>query len=147
MPRWVLDYVLLHELAHLLHAGHGPEFWAELDAYPRTARARGFLEGYAYARRTGPRGRGGDDGRGRERRRAGRVDADEVDVDVPTTRRSTTEFSDDAVRRGESDGPQPRRHAQRVRRQGSASGSSPRISASARSTSAASSTAVARRAA
>ncbi|WP_426592889.1 SprT-like domain-containing protein [Cellulomonas sp. McL0617] len=48
MPRWVLDYVLLHELAHLLHAGHGPEFWAELDAYPRTARARGFLEGYAY---------------------------------------------------------------------------------------------------
>ncbi|AEI11501.1 protein of unknown function DUF45 [Cellulomonas gilvus ATCC 13127] len=48
MPRWVLDYVLLHELTHLLHAGHGPEFWAELDAYPRTARARGFLEGYAY---------------------------------------------------------------------------------------------------
>jgi predicted metal-dependent hydrolase len=48
MPRWVLDYVLLHELAHLLHAGHGPDFWAELDAYPRTGRARGFLEGYAY---------------------------------------------------------------------------------------------------
>ena len=48
MPRWVLDYVLLHELTHLLHAGHGPEFWAELDAYPRTTRARGFLEGYAY---------------------------------------------------------------------------------------------------
>jgi len=48
MPSWVLDYVLLHELAHLLHAGHGPEFWAELDAYPRTARARGFLEGYSY---------------------------------------------------------------------------------------------------
>ncbi|WP_337251889.1 M48 family metallopeptidase [Cellulomonas fimi] len=49
MPRWVVDYVLLHELAHLLHAGHGPEFWAELDAYPRTQRARGFLEGVAYA--------------------------------------------------------------------------------------------------
>ena len=53
MPRWVLDYVLLHELAHLLHAGHGPEFWAELDAYPRTLRARGFLEGYAYAAERG----------------------------------------------------------------------------------------------
>lgn len=53
MPRWVLDYVLLHELAHLLHAGHGPEFWAELDTYPRTARARGFLEGYAYAAERG----------------------------------------------------------------------------------------------
>lgn len=49
MPRWVVDYVLLHELAHLLHAGHGPDFWAELDAYPRTQRARGFLEGVAYA--------------------------------------------------------------------------------------------------
>ncbi|NUU18280.1 M48 family metallopeptidase [Cellulomonas humilata] len=53
MPRWVLDYVLLHELAHLLHAGHGPEFWAELDTYPRTLRARGFLEGYAYAAERG----------------------------------------------------------------------------------------------
>ncbi len=49
MPAWVLDYVLLHELAHLLHAGHGPEFWAELESYPRTARARGFLEGVALA--------------------------------------------------------------------------------------------------
>ncbi|MDO8122680.1 DUF45 domain-containing protein [Isoptericola sp. b490] len=49
VPRWVLDYVLLHELTHLLHAGHGPEFWAELEAYPRTDRARGFLEGFAHA--------------------------------------------------------------------------------------------------
>ncbi|MHA3948304.1 M48 metallopeptidase family protein [Cellulomonas bogoriensis] len=49
MPRWVLDYVLLHELAHLLHAGHGPEFWALVGRYPRTERARGFLEGVAHA--------------------------------------------------------------------------------------------------
>ncbi len=49
MPRWVLDYVLLHELAHLLQGGHGPEFWALVDAYPRTERARGFLEGFAFA--------------------------------------------------------------------------------------------------
>jgi predicted metal-dependent hydrolase len=48
MPSWVLDYVLLHELAHLLHAGHGPEFWRLLDAYPRTERARGFLEGASF---------------------------------------------------------------------------------------------------
>lgn len=52
MPSWVTDYVLLHELTHLLHAGHGPDFWAELEAYPRTERARGFLEGYAFAERT-----------------------------------------------------------------------------------------------
>lgn len=50
MPSWVLDYVLLHELAHLLHAGHGPGFWKLLEAYPRTDRARGFLEGFSYAR-------------------------------------------------------------------------------------------------
>ncbi|GGC14753.1 M48 metallopeptidase family protein [Cellulomonas carbonis] len=49
MPRWVLDYVLVHELAHLIHSGHGPEFWAAVGAYPRTERARGFLEGWAFA--------------------------------------------------------------------------------------------------
>jgi predicted metal-dependent hydrolase len=48
MPSWVLDYVLLHELAHLLHAGHGPAFWKLLDRYPRTERARGFLEGVSF---------------------------------------------------------------------------------------------------
>ncbi|GEK17021.1 hypothetical protein CPE01_07540 [Cellulomonas persica] len=53
MPRWVLDYVLLHELVHLLHSGHGPEFWRELEAYPRTQRARGFLEGYSYLEERG----------------------------------------------------------------------------------------------
>ncbi len=49
LPTWVLDYVLLHELAHLLHAGHGPQFWALLDPFERTERARGFLEGVSYA--------------------------------------------------------------------------------------------------
>ncbi|MCU1432813.1 MAG: family peptidase [Actinotalea sp.] len=50
MPTWVVDYVLLHELAHLLRAGHGPEFWALLDAYPLTEKAKGYLEGYSFAR-------------------------------------------------------------------------------------------------
>jgi predicted metal-dependent hydrolase len=45
MPEYVIDYVLLHELAHLLVPGHGPRFWKLLDSYPRTERARGFLEG------------------------------------------------------------------------------------------------------
>lgn len=49
MPTWVLDYVLLHELAHLLCAGHGPAFWALLGGYPHLDRARGFLEGVAHA--------------------------------------------------------------------------------------------------
>ena len=47
-PKWVLDYVLLHELSHILVLGHGPEFWALLETYPKTERARGFLEGYAF---------------------------------------------------------------------------------------------------
>ena len=56
MPRWVVDYVLVHELVHLLHAGHGPGFWALVGAYPHTERARGFLDGYASARRGGTAG-------------------------------------------------------------------------------------------
>ncbi len=48
MPSWVQDYVLLHELAHLLHPGHGPGFWSLLESYPRTERAKGFLEGVSF---------------------------------------------------------------------------------------------------
>ncbi|MDI3389237.1 M48 family metallopeptidase [Streptomyces sp. B-S-A8] len=51
MPEYVVDYVLLHELAHLLVPGHGPRFWRLLDAYPRTERARGYLEGVVAAER------------------------------------------------------------------------------------------------
>ena len=50
MPVWVLDYVMLHELAHLLQPGHGRDFWALLESYPRTERARGYLEGVARGR-------------------------------------------------------------------------------------------------
>jgi predicted metal-dependent hydrolase len=49
MPSYVLDYVILHELAHLLAPGHGPQFWSLLASYPRTERARGYLEGVAAA--------------------------------------------------------------------------------------------------
>lgn len=49
VPPWVLDYVLLHELTHLLVPGHGPDFWAHLESYPRTERARGYLEGFSAA--------------------------------------------------------------------------------------------------
>jgi len=52
LPEYVVDYVLLHELAHLLVPNHGPEFWALLKAYSRTERARGYLEG--YSRSDGP---------------------------------------------------------------------------------------------
>jgi hypothetical protein len=49
MPSWVIDYVLVHELAHLIEAGHTPEFWTWVDRYPKAERAKGFLEGVAAA--------------------------------------------------------------------------------------------------
>ena len=39
----MLDYVLVHEMAHLLHAGHGPEFWTAVGVYPKAERAIGYL--------------------------------------------------------------------------------------------------------
>ncbi len=42
-PRWVVDYVIVHELAHLVEADHGAAFWALVDRYPKTERARGYL--------------------------------------------------------------------------------------------------------
>ena len=49
MPGFVVDYVLLHELAHLLAPGHGPDFWALLAGYPKLERARGYLDGFSTA--------------------------------------------------------------------------------------------------
>jgi predicted metal-dependent hydrolase len=55
MPSWVIDYVLVHELAHLIEAGHTPAFWAWVDRYPKAERAKGFLDGVACATQLGLR--------------------------------------------------------------------------------------------
>ncbi|TDC90402.1 M48 family peptidase [Saccharopolyspora aridisoli] len=49
VPGWVLDYVLVHELAHLLVPGHGADFWKWVERYPKTQRAIGYLEGVVAA--------------------------------------------------------------------------------------------------
>ncbi len=51
LPSYVIDYVLLHELTHLLIQGHGEEFWTWVHRYDRSERARGFLDGVAAATR------------------------------------------------------------------------------------------------
>jgi predicted metal-dependent hydrolase len=49
MPDWVIDYVLLHELAHLVVPSHNVNFWTLVARYPKTERARGYLEGVSAA--------------------------------------------------------------------------------------------------
>jgi predicted metal-dependent hydrolase len=66
MPPYVVDYVVLHELAHLLVHGHGPEFWAWVNRYPLTERARGFLDGVSASAQFDP-------GDGPEHDRSGQI--------------------------------------------------------------------------
>lgn len=54
MPGWVIDYVLVHELAHLLEARHDASFWAWVDRYPKARKAQGYLLGWSEASRITP---------------------------------------------------------------------------------------------
>ncbi len=48
-PSWVVDHVLIHELCHLVHPDHSPQFRALAMAHPRAEEAEGFLAGWSWA--------------------------------------------------------------------------------------------------
>ncbi len=43
MPEWVLDWVIIHELAHLVVPNHGPRFHEIVNQYNLGERAEGYL--------------------------------------------------------------------------------------------------------
>lgn len=43
MPKWVRDYVLIHEMAHLIEPNHSKAFWDLLSRYQFCERAKGYL--------------------------------------------------------------------------------------------------------
>ncbi|UDY24607.1 M48 family metallopeptidase [Nocardioides sp. Kera G14] len=49
MPSWVIDYVLIHELAHLFEPNHNARFWGWVDRFPQAERAKGYLLGWSAA--------------------------------------------------------------------------------------------------
>ena len=48
LPLWVTDYIIIHELAHLIAPNHSKEFWKLVFRYEKSLKAKGFLEGWEF---------------------------------------------------------------------------------------------------
>jgi hypothetical protein len=67
VPEWVLDGVIVHELTHLLEAGHTPRFHELADRYPRQAEAHVYLDGFGHGLTTAGVPLSGPDGGAEDR--------------------------------------------------------------------------------
>jgi len=54
LPGFVLDYLLVHELAHLEVPDHSARFWELVSSYALAERARGYLMALDHERRAHP---------------------------------------------------------------------------------------------
>ncbi|DAC72679.1 MAG TPA: metal-dependent hydrolase [Thermoplasmata archaeon] len=43
MPSWVQDYIIIHELTHLIYPDHSKNFWEKVNQYRYAERAKGYL--------------------------------------------------------------------------------------------------------
>ncbi len=44
-PEWVIDYVIVHELCHVIHRNHSQDFWRLVNrCYPRAQEAKQYLK-------------------------------------------------------------------------------------------------------
>jgi len=48
-PSWVIDYLIIHELAHFLVSAHNKQFWSLVNRYLKTKQAKSFLKGIRFA--------------------------------------------------------------------------------------------------
>jgi len=62
VPGWVLDAVIVHELAHLIERNHNARFRQLENRFPRRAEADTFLDGYALGMHMSQGGTGGPPG-------------------------------------------------------------------------------------